>query len=65
MTLVYDLVHGGGVTNSASELLEASVVVWVSNNIAFALLTGNSTAAALRRGHITFPPTRIWRFRNS
>jgi hypothetical protein len=36
--LIDDLVHGGAVTNSASELLEAGTIVWVSNNIAFALL---------------------------
>ena len=36
--LVDDLIHGGGVTNSASELLQAGAIVWVSNNIAFALL---------------------------
>jgi hypothetical protein len=36
--LVDDLIHGGGVTNSASELLEAGSIVWASNNIAFALL---------------------------
>ena len=36
--LVDDLIHGGGVTNSASELLQAGTIVWVSNNIAFALL---------------------------
>ena len=36
--LVDDLIHGGAVTNSASELLEAGTIVWASNNIAFALL---------------------------
>ena len=36
--LVDDLVHGGNVTNSAEDLLQAGSVVWVSNNIAFALL---------------------------
>jgi uncharacterized membrane protein len=36
--LIDDLIHGGAVTNSASELLEAGTIVWVSNNIAFALL---------------------------
>ena len=36
--LVDDLIHGGGATNSASELLQAGTIVWVSNNIAFALL---------------------------
>jgi uncharacterized membrane protein len=36
--LVDDLIHGGSETNSASELLEAGSVVWMSNIIAFALL---------------------------
>jgi hypothetical protein len=36
--LVDELVHGGSLTDSASELLEAGAVVWLSNNIAFALL---------------------------
>src|SRR4051794_2658514 len=36
--LVYDLVHGGGATNSASALLESGAIVWLSNNIAFSLL---------------------------
>ena len=36
--LVDDLIHGGAVTNSASELLQAGTIVWASNNIAFALL---------------------------
>jgi len=36
--LIDDLIHGGGPTNSASQLLVAGSVVWVSNNIAFALL---------------------------
>ena len=38
LQLIDDLIHGGAVTNSASELLEAGTIVWVSNNIAFALL---------------------------
>jgi hypothetical protein len=36
--LINDLIHGGPETNSASDLLAAGSVVWVSNNIAFALL---------------------------
>jgi hypothetical protein len=35
--LIDDLVHGGPETNSARDLLEAGTVVWLSNNIAFAL----------------------------
>jgi hypothetical protein len=51
--LIDDLIHGGAVTNSASDLLEAGTIVWVSNNIAFALLYWNSTAAALQRAPTT------------
>jgi uncharacterized membrane protein len=36
--LVDDLIHGGGATNSAGTLLASGAIVWVSNNIAFALL---------------------------
>ena len=36
--LIDDLIHGGAETNSAGDLLEAGTIVWVSNNIAFALL---------------------------
>jgi uncharacterized membrane protein len=36
--LVKDLIHGGALTTSASALLDAGMLVWVSNNIAFALL---------------------------
>jgi uncharacterized membrane protein len=36
--LIDDLIHGGGETNSASDLLAAGSTVWLSNNIAFALL---------------------------
>jgi hypothetical protein len=47
--LVDDLIHGGVETNSATELLEAGSLVWLSNNIAFALfyweLDGGGAAA--------------------
>ena len=36
--LVYDLVKGKGVTSSPSELLASGAVVWLGNNLAFALL---------------------------
>jgi uncharacterized membrane protein len=36
--LIDALIHGGALTNSAADLLEAGTAVWVSNNIAFALL---------------------------
>jgi hypothetical protein len=35
--LIDDLIDGGKTTNSASDLLEAGSVVWLSNIIAFAL----------------------------
>lgn len=52
--LIDDLIHGGAVTNSASELLEAGFVVWMLNIIAFALLyweldAGGPAARAHRR----------------
>jgi hypothetical protein len=36
--LVYDLVKGVGVTESPSRLLASGAVVWLGNNVAFALL---------------------------
>jgi hypothetical protein len=36
--LVDELIHGGAITQSAEELLQAGAVVWVSNNLAFSLL---------------------------
>jgi hypothetical protein len=36
--LVYDLIHGTGVTRSPEELLASGAVAWLGNNIAFALL---------------------------
>jgi hypothetical protein len=36
--LVYDLVKGTGVTNSATKLLATGAVVWLGNNLAFAML---------------------------
>src|SRR6478672_4030681 len=52
--LIDDLIHGGAVTNSASELLEAGTIVWVSNNIAFALLYWelDGGGAAARAHHL-------------
>jgi hypothetical protein len=52
--LIDDLIHGGAVTNSASDLLEAGTIVWVSNNIAFALLYWelDGGGAAARAQHL-------------
>ncbi|HEX4520208.1 MAG TPA: hypothetical protein VH063_11570 [Gaiellaceae bacterium] len=36
--LVYDLIKGKGVTNDPGELLASGALVWVGNNLAFALL---------------------------
>jgi uncharacterized membrane protein len=36
--LIDDLIHGGTGTNSATDVLAAGSLVWLSNNIAFALL---------------------------
>jgi len=51
--LIDDLIHGGPETNSATDLLEAGALVWVSNNIAFALLfwelDGGGAAARAHR----------------
>jgi hypothetical protein len=36
--LIHDLIEGSGVTNSPRELLASGGVVWLGNNISFALL---------------------------
>jgi hypothetical protein len=36
--LVYDLIEGTGVSQSADELLASGAVIWIGNNLAFALL---------------------------
>ena len=36
--LVYDLIQGEGVTNSPTELLASGALIWLGNNLAFALL---------------------------
>jgi len=36
--LIYDLINGTGVTNSASQLLATGALVWFGNNLAFGLL---------------------------
>jgi uncharacterized membrane protein len=52
--LVDDLIHGGGVTDSAGELLVAGNIVWMSNNITFALLYWelDSGGPAVRAHHL-------------
>jgi len=61
--LIDGLVHGSPQTNSASDLLEAGSIVWLSNTIAFALLywelDGGGAAAraheVLRHPDLAFP----------
>jgi len=36
--LVYDLINGSGVTKSATELLATGGLIWLGNNLAFAML---------------------------
>jgi hypothetical protein len=52
--LIDALLTGGPATNSASDLLSAGAIVWVSNNIAFALLYWelDSGGAAARAHHL-------------
>jgi uncharacterized membrane protein len=61
--LIAELIHGGSTTDSASALLLAGNAVWISNNIAFALLyweldSGGSAVRAHRlhpRTDFAFP----------
>ena len=63
LLLIDALIHGGPETNSASALLLAGTTVWVSNNLAFALLyweldSGGAAARAYRlprHPHFAFP----------
>lgn len=51
--LIDQLIQGGSQTRSASDLLEAGAIVWLANNIAFALLYWelDSGGAAARAHH--------------
>ena len=63
IALIDDLIEGGPTTNSAGDLLAAGSLVWVSNNLAFALLywelDGGGAAARVherpRRIDLAFP----------
>jgi len=50
--LIYDLIHGSGVTNSPTELLASGALVWLGNNLAFGflywLVDGGGPLARLR-----------------
>ncbi len=52
--MIDDLIHGTPPTNSAEDLLAAGAVVWMSNNIAFALLYWelDGGGAAARAHHL-------------
>ena len=61
--LVYDLIKGTGVTNSAGELLATGSLVWLGNNLTFALLywlidSGGPMARAQRPAPIDFAFTQ-------
>jgi hypothetical protein len=61
--LVYDLVNGLGVTNSPDQLLASGGVVWLGNNLAFALLYwlidgGGPTARSGRTAPVDFAFTQ-------
>ena len=51
--LIYDLIKGRGVSQSPSELLASGALVWIGNNVVFALLywliDGGGPAARVRR----------------
>jgi uncharacterized membrane protein len=61
--LVYDLIKGTGVTQSAGELLATGSLVWLGNNLTFALLywlidSGGPRARAQRPAPIDFAFTQ-------
>jgi hypothetical protein len=61
--LVYDLIKGIGVTNSPSRLLASGGLVWLGNNLAFALLywlidSGGPTVRARSKTPIDFAFTQ-------
>jgi hypothetical protein len=61
--LLYDLIKGQGVTNSPSDLLASGAIVWLGNNLSFALLywlidSGGPLARSLRPEPIDFAFTQ-------
>jgi uncharacterized membrane protein len=61
--LIYDLIEGSGVTNSPSELLASGGLVWLGNNISFALLYwlidgGGPVARSQQPGPVDFAFTQ-------
>ena len=63
--LIDALIHGGPQTNSASDLLEAGSIVWMSNNIAFALLYWELDGGGAARAPTTCLGTPTWRSRST
>jgi hypothetical protein len=63
--LIDHLIQGGAETNSASDLLRAGTVVWVSNNIAFALLYWELDGGGAAARPITPRPTTTSRSRSN
>jgi hypothetical protein len=55
--LTDDLIHGGGVTDSVSDLLAAGSIVWARTILRSLFSTGSSTAAAQQRAPTTFRRT--------
>jgi hypothetical protein len=61
--LVSDLIRGKGVTNSPDQLLASGAVVWLGNNLAFALLYwlidgGGPLSRSMRSGPVDFAFTQ-------
>jgi hypothetical protein len=61
--LIDELIHGKGVSNSPRELLASGAVVWLGNNLAFALAYwlmdgGGPTARSYRAGPVDFAFTQ-------
>ena len=61
--LIYDLIQGTGVTNSPGKLLATGALVWLGNNLAFALLywlidSGGPIARATRAVPVDFAFTQ-------
>ena len=54
--LVGDLIRGKGVSQSARELLATGAVVWLGNNLAFALFHDGQYAAALEEANTLESP---------
>jgi hypothetical protein len=61
--LIYDLIRGSGVTNSPSQLLASGALIWLGNNLSFALLywlidSGGPIARSRNPGPVDFAFTQ-------